>query len=68
MRGTFTFALSLHVDLVASRALARDGGTWRLGWSSPVADDGFDGAHTTLILPAAPDAPRPIVADTGARR
>jgi hypothetical protein len=66
MRGTFSFALSLHVDLASSHALTRDGGTWRLGWSSPVADDGFDGARTTLVVPSAPEPPRPIVADTGA--
>jgi hypothetical protein len=66
MRGTFTFDLRWHVDLVAMHALTRDGATWRLSWSSPVATDGFDGAHTLLDFPAAPDAPRPIVADTGA--
>ena len=66
MRGNFTFDVRWHVDLVASRALTRDGATWRLVWSSPVATDGFDAAHTVLELPAAPDAPQPILADTGA--
>jgi len=66
MRGNFTFDLRWHVDLVATRALARDGATWRLAWSSPVATDGFDAAHTVLDFPAAPDAPQPLVADTGA--
>lgn len=66
MRGNFTFDIRWHVDLVAARALARDGATWRLAWSSPVATDGFDAAHTLLDFPAAPDAPQPIVADTGA--
>jgi hypothetical protein len=66
MRGNFTFALVLHSDLVASRALAQGGGMWRLAWSSPVATEGFDAARTTLVLPAAPEAPRPIVPDTGA--
>lgn len=66
MRGNFTFDLRWHVDLVAARALARDGATWRLVWSSPVATDGLDAAHTVFDFPAAPDAPQPIVADTGA--
>jgi hypothetical protein len=66
MRGNFTFDVRWHVDLVAARELARDGATWRLAWSSPVATDGFDGAHTFLDFPAAPDPPQPIVADTGA--
>jgi len=66
MRGNFTFDVRWHLDLVASRALARDGATWRLVLSSPVATDGFDAARTVLDFPAAPDAPQPIVADTGA--
>jgi hypothetical protein len=66
MRGTFTFDVRWHVDLVAARAVARDGATWRVVWSSPVATDGFDAARTVLDFPAAPDAPQPIVADTGA--
>jgi len=66
MRGTFTFEVRWKVDLVATRALSRDGATWRLAWAAPVATDGFDASRTTLDLPAAPDAPAPIVADTGA--
>jgi len=66
MRGNFTFDVRWHVDLVAARALSRDGATWRLVWSSPVATDGFDAAHTVLDFPASPEAPQPIVADTGA--
>jgi hypothetical protein len=66
MRGTFVFGVRWHVDLVAARALTRDGATWRLSWSSPVATDGFDAARTVFELPAAPDAPVPIVPDTGA--
>jgi hypothetical protein len=65
MRGSFTFDVKWHVDLAASRALVRDGATWRLTWSSPVATDGFDAARTIFELPAAPDPPQPIVADTG---
>ena len=48
MRGNFTFDVRWHIDLVAQHALARDGATWRLVWSSPVATDGFDAAHTLL--------------------
>ena len=66
MRGTFVFDVRWHMDLVAAHALTRDGATWRLSWSSPVATDGFDAAKTVFELPAAPDAPVAIVADTGA--
>jgi hypothetical protein len=65
MRGTFTFALALRVDMVRSGAISRDGSMWRMGWSAPVAEDGFDGARTLLMTPAAPEPPKPIVADTG---
>jgi hypothetical protein len=66
MRGNFTFDVRWRVDLVALRALARDGATWRLALQAPVATDGFDAARTVLDFPAAPDAPQPIVPDTGA--
>ena len=65
MRGNFTFEVRWHVDLAATRILVRDGATWRLTWSAPVATDGFDAAHSVFELPAAPDPPQPIVADTG---
>jgi hypothetical protein len=65
MRGTFTFALAFRVDMVRSGAITRDGSMWRMGWSAPVAEDGFDGARTLLMTPAAPEPPKPIVADTG---
>ena len=51
MRGELHLRRRWHVDLVATHALTRDGATWRLAWSSPVATDGFDGAHTLLRLP-----------------
>jgi hypothetical protein len=66
MRGNFTFDVRWRADLVATRVLARDGAMWRLAWQSPVATDGFDAARTVLEFPSAPDAPQPIVADTGA--
>jgi hypothetical protein len=65
MRGNFTFDVRWRVDLAASRALVRDGATWRLTWSAPVATDGFDAAHSVFELPPSPDPPQPIVADTG---
>jgi hypothetical protein len=66
MRGTFAFRIRWRQDLVASHALARDAASFRLSWSAPVATDGFDAAKTVFELPAAPDAPVPVVADTGA--
>ncbi|MGO9836689.1 MAG: hypothetical protein ACLP1X_21040 [Polyangiaceae bacterium] len=66
MRGTFSFEVRWHVDLVVSRALVRDGPTWRLTWSAPVASEGLDAVRTEFDFPAAPDEPRPILADTGA--
>jgi hypothetical protein len=66
MRGTFAFDVRWSVDLAGSRALVRDGSTWRLSWSAPVASDGFDSGRTVFDIPSAPDAPRPILADTGA--
>lgn len=66
MRGNFTFDVRWRVDLAATHALTRDGSTWRLAWSAPVAADGFDAATTVFEVPAAPDPPVAIVADTGA--
>jgi hypothetical protein len=66
MHGTFTFDVRWRLDLVASHAVVRDGANWRLTWSAPVAADGFDSARTVIDLPAAPDGPQPILADTGA--
>jgi hypothetical protein len=66
MRGNVTLAVRWSVDLAAARALVRDETAWRLTWSAPVAADGIDGARTALDLPAAPDAPQPIIAETGA--
>jgi hypothetical protein len=66
MRGNFVFDVRWRVDMVASHALVRDGATWRLTWSAPVATDGFDAAKSVFELPAAPETPVAIVADTGA--
>lgn len=66
MHGHFIFQLRWQLDLAASRALARDGSTWRIAWATPSASDGFDSLRTVFDLPAAPDAPRPIAPETGA--
>jgi hypothetical protein len=66
LRGTFTFTIRWRIDLVAAGAFARDGATWRLRIVQPTAPEGFDGARTVIDLPASPDAPQPIRADTGA--
>jgi hypothetical protein len=66
LRGTFTFTIRWRIDLVAAGAFARDGATWRLRIVQPTATEGFDGARTVVDLPASPDAPQPIRADTGA--
>jgi hypothetical protein len=66
MRGAFTFEVHYRVDWVAAHALTVDGPAWRLTWSGPIASDGFDSARVTFDLPAAPEEPRAILADTGA--
>jgi hypothetical protein len=66
MHGALIFNVRWRVDLTASRALVRDGATYRLSWSAPAAADGLDGARTEFDFPAAPDPPQPIVAETGA--
>ncbi len=66
MRGNFVFDVRWRIDLVASGAISREGATWQLALSSPVAVDGFEVARTAIDLPAAPDGPRAIVAESGA--
>ena len=64
--GTFTFDVRWRIDLVAAGALVRDGATWRLSISQPVAVEGLNGAQTIIDLPAAPDPPQPLDPETGA--
>lgn len=66
MHGSFVFGVRWRLDLVAAHALTREGATFRLSWSAPVATDGFDAEKTAFALPAAPDAPVAVLADTGA--
>jgi hypothetical protein len=65
MRGTFTFDVRWHVDLVAAGQVVRDGSTLRLVWSAPPAAVGLDDVRTTFDLPAAPEEPRPLVTTSG---
>jgi hypothetical protein len=66
MRGDFTFDVRWRVDWVKSGAIAREGASWRISWSSPLASDGLDLVRTTLDLPAAREVPVIILGDTGA--
>lgn len=65
LRGTFTFDVRWRIHLVETGGLWRDGSTWRLVLSQPTAAEGFDGSKTVLDLPSAPEAPKPILPDTG---
>lgn len=56
-RGTYTIDVAYKLDLVATKALVRDGAMWRLGWTAPVAPEGMDGARVTFDLPAAVTEP-----------
>ncbi|MGO8997426.1 MAG: hypothetical protein ACLQVI_29270 [Polyangiaceae bacterium] len=53
------------VDLVQTRELTLDGGgaMWRLGWTAPVAPEGYDAGRVVFDLPAAPTEPRAIASD-----
>ena len=66
MRGDFTFDVRWRVDWVKTGALAREGTSWRISWSSPLASDGLELVRTTLDLPAAREVPVVILGDTGA--
>jgi hypothetical protein len=65
LRGHVTFVVRWSLDLVAAGRLTRDGSVARLDWSAPVASDGIDNLRAVFDLPAAPEAPRPIVAASG---
>ena len=59
-RGFYTFRLHYEVDLVATRALVRDGAMWRFSWGSPIAAEGYDGARVLLSFPASQTEPRAL--------
>lgn len=56
-RGTFTIDVAYKLDLVATKALVRDGAMWRVAWTAPAAPEGMDGARVTFDLPAATTEP-----------
>ncbi len=56
-RGTYAFALSYAVDLVAAKALERDGASWKLSYAMLPTNEGRDAARVVLDLPAAQAAP-----------
>ena len=59
-RGLYTFRVRYTVDLVAARALVRDGAMWRFSWISTTAPEGYDGARVVLAFPAAQTEPRAV--------
>ncbi|HEY4014790.1 MAG TPA: hypothetical protein VGM06_15710 [Polyangiaceae bacterium] len=65
LRGRITFGVRWTLDLVAAGRLTRDGAVVRLDWSALAAADGIDNARVVFDVPAAPEAPRPIVATSG---
>lgn len=56
-RGTYAFALSYAVDLVAAKNLERDGSSWKLSYAMLPTNEGRDAARVVFDLPAAPVAP-----------
>lgn len=56
-RGSYVVDVAYKLDLVATKAIVRDGAMWRLAWTAPAAPEGMDGARVTFELPAAPTEP-----------
>ncbi len=65
-RGTYAFALRYRVDMVAGRAISRDGALFRVVWTAPIAHEGLDGARVVFELPSAPTEPRSAAQKDGA--
>jgi hypothetical protein len=57
-RGAYTVDVKYKLDLVAMKAITREGAMWKLSWTAPPAPEGHDGARVTFDLPAAPTEPR----------
>jgi hypothetical protein len=57
-RGTYLVDVKYRLDLVAAKALVRDGAMWKLSWTAPAAPEGHDGARVVFDLPSAPTEPR----------
>jgi hypothetical protein len=64
-RGAIALNLRWQVDLLLASALVKGDSYWRLSWSAPVAENGFDSAKTVIELPSAAEPPLAILADTG---
>ncbi|HEY2515645.1 MAG TPA: hypothetical protein VGI39_32475 [Polyangiaceae bacterium] len=62
-RGVLVVRVRYAVDLIKTRELSVDGVMWRLGWTSPVASEGFDAARVVFDLPGAPTEPTAIDAE-----
>lgn len=57
-RGVYTVDVKYKLDLVAAKALVRDGAMWRLAWTAPPAAEGRDGTRVVFEVPTAPTEPR----------
>jgi len=64
-RGIYVFRVKYAVDLVAGRAIARDGALYRVSWTSSPPAEGLDGARVVFELPAAETEPRAVRAGGG---
>jgi len=67
-RGIYVFRVKYAVDLVADRAIARDGALFRVSWISPGPAEGLDGARVVFDLPAAETEPEMGNGDSGPGR
>ena len=57
-RGVYVLDVRYKLDLVAAKALVRDGAMWRLAWTAPPSPEGHDGARVVFDVPSAPTEPR----------
>jgi len=55
-RGSYVVDVKYRLDLVATKAIARDGAMWRLAWTSPPSSEG-QSARVVFDLPPAPTEP-----------
>ncbi len=65
-RGRYRIHLAYAVDLVAAHELVGDGPMWRLTWTSPVAQEGYDNTHLVFDVPSTATEPRAVRADSDA--
>jgi hypothetical protein len=55
-RGNYVVDVKYRLDLVATKAIARDGAMWRIAWASPPSSEG-QSARVVFDLPPAPTEP-----------